>query len=195
MLYVGLQRFDRISDPNGYWIADPVGKVVEIDCASQSVTRDWDVGANPMIKAGVDGMIVVKHDAGVNVIMLAEDIVFDTFIDAELPAGTVTVDAAISALGAIHAVEMNWATNEIWCVDLDLGTSTMLLESDSRLWSLTAAPDDMIWALWVDHWGSVDVTEAAGIAIYDPATCTEVTTEWMTFASPPSELSFHNLGN
>ena len=195
MLYVGLQRFDRISDPNGWWIADPVGKVVEIDCVTQSVTRDWDVGANPMIKGGPDGMIIVKHDAGVNVVMPAEDTVFDVAIDADLPVGTATVDAAASTLGAMHAVEVNWAANQIWCVDVDEGTSTMLLESDSRVWSLTAAPDGMIWALWVDHWGTTEVTEAAGIGVYDPATCTEMTTEWMTFASPPSELSFHNLGN
>jgi hypothetical protein len=191
MLYVGLQRMDRTGE---WWAADPVGKVVEIDCAGQSVVRDWDVGSNPMIKPAPSDMVLVKHDGGVQLVDPVAGVTFDLMVDATLPAGTVTVDAAGTYLGAIHGVEIDWSTNQLWCVDTETGVSALLGDFDQRLWSLDAAPDGMIWALWLDHWAT-DPVEDGGVAVYDPNSCTDVTPEWMSFAADPGSLSFHNIGN
>jgi len=192
MLYVGLQRMDRSGE---WWTADPVGKVVEIDCASQTVTRDWDVGTNPVIKAAPSEMVLVKHDGGVQLVDPVADVIFDLMVDATLPSGTATLDAAGTHLGAIHGVEVNSSTNQLWCVDTETGVSTLLGAFDQRLWSLHAAPDGMIWALWLDHWGTTEIVEDGGVAVYDPSSCTDVSPEWMSFASDPGSLSFHNMGN
>jgi hypothetical protein len=191
-LYVGLQRMDRSAE---WWVADPVGKVVEIDCASQSVTANWDVGSNPVIKDADEGMVLVKHDAGVQAIDLSIGVVFDLIDDANLPAGTATVDAAVSILGAIHAVEVDWANNQLWCVDTETAERTLLGDFPQRAWSIHAAPDGLIWVLWLDHWATPEDVEQGGIAVYDPSDCSEVTSTWMSFASDPGSLSFHNVGN
>jgi len=192
-IYVNLQLLDR---DNG-WAADPSAKLVKIDCATATVTGDWDVGGNPFIAsvASDPTLIQVRHDTGVQLFDTLDGSVEDVVVDTELGEGYNTIEVAFSGSSALLVAEVNWATNEIWCLDVASGALTLLDSVDQRGWSSAVAPDGNVWMLWRDHWSTPDDVEPGGVAIYDPATCSEVTSSWLSFATDPYTITFFEMAN
>jgi hypothetical protein len=191
-LYVALQRFDR--DDN--WVADPVGKLVEVDCTNGTVGSSWDIGRNPWIRSvpGEPTKIEIRHAGGIDVFDTDGATTTQVVVDSALGAEYVSVGIGFSGTNAILVAEVDWSTNEIWCLNLAAGTSTMLASVPQRNWAVTTAPDGNVWVLWRDHWATDSEVEAGGIAIYDPATCTELGEEWIDFDADPADLVFYKQG-
>jgi hypothetical protein len=189
-LYVALQRFDR----DDSWTPHPAGVLVEIDCATGAVLEAREVATNPRLSAvpGDAGTLQIGHDRGVDHLDLATGTITEVVVDADLGADVVSLGLAVSGDHALLVVEVDGFTNELWCLDLAAGTRTMLGAVDHRNWGLQTAPDGLVWALWRDHWATDSVVEEGGIAIYDPAACAEVTSDWITFGSDPYTLTFYD---
>ncbi len=189
-LYVGLQRLNR----NDGWIAEATGTVVEVDCSSLEITASWAVGANPRISAlaGSASLLQVVHDGGVQRLDPDGGTVTELFVGSDF--GDTTEILAVEGTGAqvLVATEVDWATNELWCVDLESEDRSLLASFEHRNWGLQRDPQGRVWALWRDHWATGAEVELGGIGIYDPATCTEVTEEWVRFASDPAALAFYS---
>lgn len=178
VLYVGLQRLDR----DGGWVADPVGTVVAIDCATRGVVDSWETRANVSVRKGADGTIWARGDGGLQ--RFDGDGFVDVLTDDDLPApmlGFAATDPLI-----VHTEDAGGA-NALWCVDDDV---TLLDDGPARVWSLRAGPDGTAWASWRDHWLTPEI-DPGGLAIYDAASCAEVARA--DLGSDPFAVAFTGL--
>ena len=191
-LYVALQRMDR----DDFWTPDAVGKLAIIDCTTGTLSDDWDTGPNPRLSSLGDDKLLVRHNNGMDIYQAGgSGQPNEVIVDADLGAGYDSLDLAVGDDGlGILVTEVDFATNEIWCLDLSNGSQTLLDSVPQRNWSVTASPEGTVWALWRDHWATDMDVEPGGISVYDPATCTEVTTDWFSFGSDPVGLVFYEQG-
>ena len=187
-LYVALQRLDQ----DNYWTPDPEGRILRIDCADLTVNGEFTVGPNPVLHALAEygTEIIVKTDLGLEIFDFAAGTVTPGLDEADMGAGYDLVDAAFGPQGAIMAFEVDWATNELWCMGTTDPTPVLLDSFPQRNWGLHVDPNGMIWSLWRDHWATDTEVEPGGVAVYDPATCTEISPQWFSFADDPSDLVF-----
>ncbi len=191
--YVALKQFDREAG----WVPEPEARVVAIDCATGEVVDDFAVGQDPSVAVDPDGGGVrVSHDGGLDLLDPSTGDVTPLVEGAAFGPDHAYIGAVGDAGGLIAVLEVDGFVNEVWCVDPATGEGSLLTSVENRLWSLRRAPDGGAWALWRDHWASDATVEPGGIAIYDPATCTERTAEdgWLTFASDPYSVAFHEAG-
>ena len=184
-VYVALQRLDR----DNFWTPDALGKVVEISCADGSVSRSFDVGANPFVTRGAEGSLQVKTDGGIQRIALADGQVSTVVDEAALPAGSDVVDAVAGDGWGVSAVEVDWFQNHIRCADAAGAESGTMAAVDLRSWGLRVDPDGLVWALWVDHWATPDDIEVGGLSIQDPSDCSQVG-DFISFDADPIDLAF-----
>jgi hypothetical protein len=187
-IYVALQRLDR----DAGWTPDDAGKLVAIDCTTGTVTGDWDVGPNPVISAVAADptLIQIVYDGGVALFDTTAETVQNVVDDFAMGEGYDSLTAVATGEAVLLVTELNFGTNEVWCMDLLGGTQTMLTSVPQRNWETIAAPDGNVWVLWRDHWATDTEVEVGGVTVYDPVTCTEVTSTWMSFGSDPSSLAF-----
>jgi len=186
-VYVSLERLDQ---DNG-WVADPAGKLVAIDCTTGTISADWDIGANSEIGLSDDASVIeIRHAAGVSLFDTGAGAADEAIADADLGENYDSLAFTLVGDVALIVAEVNWATNEVWCLDMASGDTTLLTSVPQRGWAANAAPDGTVWVAWIDHWATPDDVEAGGIAIYDPAACTEVGSAWMSFASDPITFAF-----
>jgi len=188
-VYTVLQKFDR---DNG-WAADPAGTLLAIDCATGTVTDDWAVGSNPRLSPvqGEPTKLQIRHAAGVSMFDTVSEQLDEVVVTSDLGANYETLALAVSGDHAILVAEVDFADNEVWCLDLVAGTDTLLTTVPHRNYGAFAAPDGTVWSLWRDHWATDMAVEDGGVTVYDPVSCTEVTSTWMSFASDPSALTFY----
>ena len=186
ILYIGLQRLDTTTD---YWDADPVGKVIAIDCTTEQVVDDWDTGPNPFLSGwpGAPFRLLVKTNDGVEIIDPAADS-WEFVFDAASEGGSIN-GAAASGDTAMFVFE-SWADNSnvVKCFDARDGTTTDLESQTSWALNLKAAPDGSVWGVWRDHWATADA-DLHGLAIYDPESCSALG-EWISFAAEPLDVAF-----
>ena len=186
MLYVGLQRLDTTTD---FWDADPVGKVLAIDCVTEQVVDEWDTGPNPFVSgwAGAPLRLLVKTNNGVEIIDTTTSTPVAIF-DAMTEGGSVN-GAAASGDTAMFVFE-SWADNRntVKCYDVSDASTTDLESNTSWALNLKAAPDGSVWGVWRDHWATGDA-DPHGLAIYDPATCS-ASGDWIAFAAEPLDVAF-----
>lgn len=181
-LYVGLQRFDR----DAGWVADPIGKVVSIDCGTQEVLESWDTRGNVSVFL-YDGAVHARGDGGVQ--RLSGGAFTDVLLDSELGDDPI-LGIAAGGQGWVVATENETSgANTLWCVEP--GEAPTELESpDTRAWGFAVDPAGNAWVSWRDHWMTAEV-EVGGVGIYDSAACEKL--DSITFSSDPFDVAFTGL--
>ena len=178
-LYVGLQRFDR----DAGWVADPVGKVVAIDCVTREVAGSWDVRSNPSVFTW-GGDVYVRGEGGLQ--RLDAGAVVDVALDEDF-GGDVVLGVAAGQDAWTVVTEADDGLNSVHC--FLPGEEPELLETSThRGWDIALAPDGSGWVAWRDHWLTSEVEEGA-IRAYDPVTCS-VSLDWQTYGSYPISIAF-----
>jgi len=180
VLYVGLQRLDR----NAGWVADPVGKVVAIDCETEAITGSWDAPSN--LEVFVADEEIYALGGGVLTRFDGSAFVASSILDA-LPSSPIALAAA--ADGWVVVTETEQGANTVWCVD-PAGQVTELESPDTRAWTAAVDPAGRAWVGFRDHWITGDV-EPGGIGIYDPVTC--VREQWIATESDPIDIAFTGI--
>ena len=182
VLYVGLQRFDR----NSGWVADPVGKVVSIECESQEVLESWDTRSNVSVFLA-DGAVHARGEGGVQ--RLNGGVFQDVLLDSEVGPDPV-IGLAAGPDGWVLATENEVSgANTLWCVQPG-ETPTELELAETRAWAFAVDPVGNAWVSFRDHWVTGAV-ETGGVGIYDTDSCEKL--HQITLSSDPFDIAFTGL--
>ncbi|MCB9765374.1 MAG: hypothetical protein H6739_36710 [Alphaproteobacteria bacterium] len=169
-LYVGLQRLDRNTD----W-SSVGGRVVEVDCASKTVTNSWDVdGQATVYPYAPDGSQVVVHsDAGLHLLDTAAGTLSEALLDE--------VSEGVAVLGFVSwgqdAVVMTLDASGhygVGCVDLGTWAYTHAETVDNYLSDIAGDDRGEAWIAARTHWSNPAADN--GAIVYDIATCAALTT-------------------
>jgi len=195
-LYLALHQ---LAQDDG-WVADG-GRLLAIDCASQTVTGDWAVGPNPTLARRSDTQLLIRTG-----------VYYDRDYNLLLDGGLATFDLATQSLSAPHLTEAAAGYNideavavddqallllsdealtyRIGCLDLSSGALSIAETTDAYLF--TAVTNDRGEA-WIGARVSYANPEASGgLLAYDVATCTSLTgDDWIRPTLSPYSLSFY----
>jgi hypothetical protein len=164
VLHVGLQRLDR----DAGWSSSPGGRRVRIDCASGARLAVDEVGPNPVLVPGPEGVAVVSED-GVDAGAWSLDDVDDAR----------PVDAALDAAGGVVVARDGASRHVVACVD-GSGQVAGVLHTP-RYVSDAVLVGDEAWLAARRGWTSPETPGA--IVVVDRGTCT-VTEEISTLLAP-----------
>jgi len=193
-LYVALQRFDLQS-----LTADPVGRILKVDCEQRTVTAEWDTQRNPLIREDPyrPGSLLVTEgdfyalDGQVRSFDPASGLFSEALLSEEQLDGDF---GAVAAVGP-HLVASSWQfaatppSSSLTCLNRDTGLITDGPAGLSQsVWRLEAAPDGTIWAALSPS--AAEPTAAHGIVVIDPATCEELEGAGYSFVLPPTDFAF-----
>jgi len=196
-LYVALQRFDLLS-----LTADPVGKIVEVDCDHHTITQEWDTERNPLAVADPHrpGSLLVTEgafyalDGQVRSLDPSTGLFSESLLSEEQLGGDF---GAVAAVGP-HLVASSWqfsatpSSSALTCLNRDTGAVTEgPMDLPQSLWRLAAAPDGTVWVTMTPP--ASDPTAAHGIMVIDPQTCQEVEGSGYSFVLPPTDFAFLDL--
>ncbi len=200
LLYVGLQRMDR----DAGWQPDPDGgRVLEIDCETREVLRDWETGPNVVLHVHPDrddALMLVEGamfdldfemllDGGVRELMLDDEAPGPLRLtEADLGGNIVAFGAGSSGLGllALNADEVH----HLLCVDLSTWSTTEVLETTS--WVPDIRVNDRDQAFVLLRSGPADLEAPGGIAVVDLTDCTDLTAgELISFSLQPYSVAFY----
>ncbi len=169
-LLVALQRFDQLHE----W-ADMGGRVVEIDCATERVTRSWEVGANPSVHPWDDDRVLLTAEpfgadpGGLYALSPADGAL--TPLEAASALGGSPAGASVhDGTALIATLADDRSGYDLLCVDVDRGEVELLDHTTSFVTAVERAPDGAAWVAL--HWGWTDPNAAfAGLRLFDG--CTE----------------------
>jgi hypothetical protein len=193
-LYVALQRFDLQS-----LTADPVGRILEVDCEQRTVTAEWDTERNPLVRDDpyLPGSLLITEgdfyalDGQVRSLDPATGLFTEALLSEDQVGGDF---GAIAAVGP-HLVASSWQfaatppSSSLTCLNRDTGVITDGPAGLSQsLWRLVAAPDGTVWAGLAPS--AAEPTAEHGIMVIDPATCEEVEGAGYSFVLPPTDFAF-----
>ncbi len=185
-LYVALERLDR----DAGWVPDPTGRVLAIDCVSGAVVDEYVTGPNPDIEPAGPAL-AVRTDTGIQFLVPGEGLTSVLEPDALSGAVDFLGLGAAGDAGLVVLEQGGDPGNEVWCLDLRTGARELLDTRAERAWSVRSGPDGRVWVLWRDHWATGEI-ETGGIAVYDPAACSEITDGLLVFPSDPAAIAFRS---
>ncbi len=189
-LYVALNQLDQ----DNRWVANG-GKIIEVDCASMSVTQDWAAEPNPSIHTWPGmGMVVTTgvYDTP------ADGAVYGFSPDTGLSAALWTETAELGDLAgaamvdATHGLLLTTDADSVttaWCY-ADGGT-TQLMQTNSYISGVVPVGDGAtVWVLGRYNYANPDST--GGIAVIDALSCADHTASgWHTLGFSPSAVAFY----
>jgi len=186
-LYVGLQRLNR----SEAWRPQN-GAVVEVDCLSREVLRDWSVGSNALLVGPVrdEGLLVsygaYGGESGALARLRLPEGRLETVVETP---GDHLMGLAVqgdSALGISFSDDA--AAYAVLCVDLAQG-ALRSREPTSRY--LTAVHGNDRGEAWVSAGPSwLDPTAPSGLYVYDVHTCTALNDTPIEMTLHPFDLAF-----
>jgi hypothetical protein len=187
-LYAGLQRLMRHEE----W-KDAGGWVVEIDCDTLEVSRDWDVGANvTLFPWPLSGKILMgvrtygEDSAG----LYALDP-----LDGSVHLKVATPETQISGLAAYGdravaiALAQDQSLHEILCIDLSNATSSLIERTSRYLTDIAGNDRGEAWIAASPSW--VDPSAPTGLSIYDIASCNLTTPQPIGLSLHPVSIAFY----
>ena len=162
-LYVSYENLDR----DAGW-SSVGGGVVEIDCASQSITNQWDFASPWIFPHAPDTSKVVVHEQGVvcmfDTVAGTASLVLDT---ADI-GGTV-IGYAAHGSGAVIGISDASYNYGIGCIDLVTGRASLAEMVDNYVPGLTGNDRGEAWISARSHWSNP--AAANGAIVYDIETC------------------------
>jgi len=196
-LYLALQRFDLHN-----LTADPVGKILEVDCEQRTVTREWDTGRNPEIQADPHrpGALLIQEgdfyaiDGQVRSLDPSSGLFSEPLLREEQTGGDF---GGVAAAGP-YLVASSWqffdtpSSSSLTCLNRTTSVVTAGPTGLAQnLWRLRAAPDGTVWVSLTP--AASDPTAAHGIMVLDPESCEEVEGGGYSFLLPPTDFAFLEL--
>ena len=197
-LYVALNKLDQ---QNG-WIPSGAGRVVAIDCATDTVVDGWDVGPNPSIVAypGDASKIIVRtgiyydsdyaplFDGALSVLDLSSgtstELVSETAISENITDVVATDD------GALFLTENAESEYGVHCLDLANSEHRLIERTSSFLIDASVNELGEVWVAARPNWAHVEAN--VGTAIYDLKTCASLNAGgWLQTTLPPYAIAFY----
>lgn len=179
-LYASLNQLDFV---NTYASADGSGTLVEIDCATNTVSDSWDVGPNPHVAAIGDGSTLAVYGG---------DYFLPDYSGPALDGGLWTFDTETATLTATALTDEAVGGNvgnvvisgdgkglltiddgSVWsvaCFDLASGTTTATFDPVAFVQQAALAPDESVWLVQRSPFSGEAGT--VGTVRVDLATCT-----------------------
>lgn len=186
---VALERYDFST-----LVPGPDGRIVEIDCDTETVTAEHVVGPNPVPSAdpSSDGWLVLEGR------YFAADGLLRRFdrsdgYDPEPLLDEATLGGDITGFGATDEglVYGVWHYGEdperfeVRCLDGGVADDDLA----HNVWSFRPAPSGEVWAFVLPPY--TDPTLDSGIALIDPVDCDlPPSSAWLTFSLPPTGAAF-----
>jgi hypothetical protein len=199
-LYVGLERLTR---GGSIWPGAPGGgRVLEIDCATRGVTREWTASNNVRVLPHptdpdalwlLDGVLFNEDkspalDGGLRELPL-DAVAPGTHLLTDTAAGGNLIGIAVGAEGRGILVTADATHNHVHCLDTADWSLTLL--SSHLQWVPQVVPDGHGEGWVVFRTAEEPLEHPAGIAVYDLATCEERTTDgWLDFSLEPYSAAF-----
>ncbi len=189
-LYIALNQLDQ----DNRWAADG-GKIVEVDCASMTVTQDWSAEPNPSIGEwpGV-GMVVTT-----GVYDVAGDGAVYSFspgngLSAALWTETAEVGdlAGAAMVDATHGIVLTTDADSVTTARCyDSGTTAAVMQTNSYISGVVPVGDGTtVWVLGRYNYANPD--SSGGIAVIDAQVCADLTASgWLTLGFSPSAVAFY----
>jgi len=190
-LYTGIGRFDSSWTSQG-------GYVLEIDCASETVTNEWEAGLNTAVSAwpadptkvlvqtgeyydSTDGSLMVLDTTTGT---LGEPIVSENDLGEDLAAvGAGKNNAFVITMDDSYGYHM-------YCVDLKSNEATEVESTNSYISSMTVNDAGEAWIVARPGWA--DSTSTSGVIVYDIDTCSSLTgSDWLSTILSPSSVAFY----
>lgn len=175
-LFVALQMLNT----EDFTSAGP-GQILEIDCAAQSITQDWEVGVNPRIQAHPEDpeLIFVRTglfgspDGGLSILNVADGSEEDVVSESDLGGDIAGLAFASTGKALLHVLTPGYAS-QLYCVDAG-GEAMNQLGGDMPYSSGPWMNDrDEAWLAVGYNYG----TETdGGVMIVDVDACQDVTSE------------------
>ncbi len=184
-LYIGTHNLDR----DGGWVAVG-GHVLEVDCASRSVTNSWGFTDADVYAYPGDPSQVVVHEDGIGVHLLDP-----ATLESVLIVSSETIGATVDGLVAYGDKAVTIASTDdgeysVGCIDFTARTYTEVLASDNYLAGISGTGTGESWISARTHWSGTDAP--AGVQVFDVATCTERTTDGpIATVLAPSSIAFY----
>ena len=200
LLYLGLQRMDRDSG----WQPDPEGgRVLEIDCDTREVLREWTTGPNVVLHLHPerdDALLLVEGamfdpdyemllDGGLGELELTEAAPAPPLVTEEELGGNIVAFGAGGAGLGLLALNVD-EVHHLLCVDLTTGATTEVSETTSWVPDIRVNDRDQAFVLFRS--GPADLEAPGGIAVIDLADCTDLTAdELISFSLQPYSVAFY----
>jgi hypothetical protein len=197
-LYVGLQRLDRASV---WWTpSDGGGRVLEVDCASREVTREWSTGSNVIVQQHpvvddtlllVDGAYytdegLVSLDGGIRELPLDGEPGSYRLTDEDLGGNVLGVAATAEGRGIVITAED--VGHRVLCLDMADWSTTELLFTEAYIPEFAVNDRGEAWIV-VRSW--LDPEDEGGLLVIDLDTCTDLTEDsWIRFELEPFSVAF-----
>ena len=176
-LFVALQ----VLDTTDFSSAGP-GQIVEIDCDSQTVTQDWEVGVNPKIQAHPDvpGLVFVRTglfgspDGALSLLDTADGSMEEVVKESDIGGDIAGFVLASSGRALLHVYTPSYAS-QLYCVD-GAGQGMTQLGGDLPYSSGPWMNDrDEAWLSVSDDWQTEEAD--GGVMIIDVEVCQDLTGE------------------
>ncbi|MBM4391284.1 MAG: hypothetical protein FJ090_09190 [Deltaproteobacteria bacterium] len=189
-LYVALNQLDQ----DNRWVANG-GKIIEVDCATMSVTQGWAAEPNPSIRQwpGV-GMLVTTGVYDVE----GDGALYSFTPGAGLSAALWSESAEVGDLAgaamvdATHGVLLTTSADNVTTAHCyDNGTVASVMQTTSYVSSVSAVGDGAtVWVLGRYNYANPD--SSGGIAVIDAQACADLTASgWHTLGFSPSAVAFY----
>ena len=197
-LYVGLQRLDRDSI---WWTpSDGGGRVLELDCATREITREWTTASNVMVQRHpldddalllVDGAYytdegLVSLDGGIRELPLDGEPGPHQLTDEDLGGNVIGVAATATGRGIVVTAED--VGHRVLCLDMADWTTTELLFTEAYIPEFAVNARGEAWIV-VRSW--LDPDDEGGLMVIDLETCTDLTgDDLIRFELEPFSVAF-----
>ena len=187
-LYAGLQRLMRHEG----W-TDAGSQIVEIDCDTLEVSRDWPVGANLLLSdwPDRDQLLVATEafDQDPSGVYALNPIEGSVTLLAEAPEIQITGIAAHGDRAIGIGLASDLSHHDILCVDLSTGASTLMERTERYLTDITSNDRGEAWLAARPSW--VDPSAATGLSVYSIETCELLSEEPTLLTLHPFDIAFY----
>ncbi|MFT5583003.1 MAG: hypothetical protein ACI9VR_000580 [Cognaticolwellia sp.] len=191
-LFVALQ----IMNSEDFSSAGP-GQIIEIDCAAQSITNEWEVGVNPRIQGHPDDgeLLFVRTglfgspDGAVHILNVADGSLEEVVKESDVGGDIAGLVLASSGRALLHVYTPSYAS-QLYCVDADGAGMTQLggdLPYSNGPW---INDQDEAWIGVSDDWQTEEAD--GGVMIIDVDACQDLTSDGLvTSTLGVSSVSFY----
>lgn len=198
-LYVALEQLDETTT---YWSAKG-GTVIAIDCMRRSISGSWEVSPVPTLFADPDdeqGLLVrtgayfdaegeFSWDGGLWSLDPAEGTVSAIApAESENNLNYTGIAAAEGGRAIVVATDASWLYS-VYCLDRSSGSLTLIETLDSYISSVQVNARGEAWLATRASWAAPDA--AAGVLVYDVASCTRLTDAPIALSLEPYAIAFY----
>ena len=183
-LYVAYENLDR----DAGWTSVG-GGVIELDCASQAITNQWDFASPWIFHHAPDPSKVVVHEQGVGLHVLDPASDTSTLMVDTADLGGSVVGYAAHQSGAVIGISDPSYNYGIGCIDLSDWSYSLVEMVDNYVPSVDGNDRGEAWISARAHWSNPAAEN--GAIVYDIDQCSALTTTPVSTVLAPSSIAFY----